>query len=337
MSSSLLPKHFWYEGMNKIKAGKGYINQFTGKQEVLGVQGGPCRICDGTIIALKMSSGNGFEVTSEKVCNKCGLIYPTAYQVLDKRDETIESKYTLYKKTITRSETDDALTKYYNKDGEKLYHSKKRVKPTKPIRKEYVFYRKDYTAYYGTHELWLEDNKPEGNPEDVASDVEQFTHIAGRRPNTVDNWYYGQPGKDEAISSMKKSDAKTMNEYEDDMHRQLGLKSKDKLGVRADQWNRGADEVLKHRLNQYYDYIGICKSMLGLNKQQEDEVKHIIKTRPNILNISRYSYEDIIYHICLRVRLLGMGRKGTSLMNTVRLGDLYNKTLYSLIVQTMDS
>lgn len=83
VGSSYLPKHFWYDGMNKIKAGKGYRNGIP-----LGVKSGPCKECDGEIIAIKIcTSSKGFETTTEKVCNKCGLVYPTSFQIIDKIEE----------------------------------------------------------------------------------------------------------------------------------------------------------------------------------------------------------------------------------------------------------
>jgi hypothetical protein len=68
--SEYLPIHFWYPGMNKIKAGKGYRDG-----RPLGVLSGPCPECTGTIISIKINtSRKGMECTSEKVCDTCGLV-----------------------------------------------------------------------------------------------------------------------------------------------------------------------------------------------------------------------------------------------------------------------
>jgi hypothetical protein len=84
---SYLPKSFHYDGMHKIKAGKGYKH---GKPQ--GVKSGPCDECNGTIISIKMNtSSKGFETTSEKVCDTCGLVYQGAFNVIDKYHENYSS------------------------------------------------------------------------------------------------------------------------------------------------------------------------------------------------------------------------------------------------------
>ena len=75
----MLPLYFHYHGMNKIKAGKGYRDGHP-----IGVIGGRCPECDGHMISIKMNtSSKGFETTSEKVCDTCGLVQPGAFQVLE--------------------------------------------------------------------------------------------------------------------------------------------------------------------------------------------------------------------------------------------------------------
>ena len=62
-----------------VKAGKGYRD---GKP--IGPIGGKCKECDGNVISIKMNtSARGFETTSEKVCDTCGLVVPGAFQVLE--------------------------------------------------------------------------------------------------------------------------------------------------------------------------------------------------------------------------------------------------------------
>lgn len=86
--SEYLPPHFWYHGMNKIKAGKGYRDG-----RPVGPLSGPCPECDGTIISVKMNtSAKGFETTNEKVCDKCGLVIPGAFQVLEPKNDNYKSK-----------------------------------------------------------------------------------------------------------------------------------------------------------------------------------------------------------------------------------------------------
>ena len=85
-----LPKNYHYSGMYKVKAGKGYRRD----GHPVGVMGHKCEECDGTIISLQMNtSSRGFETTSEKVCNKCGLTYPGSFQILEKKDTDYHSKY----------------------------------------------------------------------------------------------------------------------------------------------------------------------------------------------------------------------------------------------------
>lgn len=83
-----LPPHFWYNGMHKVKAGKGYRDG-----RPIGVIGGPCDDCGSDTISIKMNtSSKGFETTSERVCKECGLVHPTSFQVIEKRKE-YKSKY----------------------------------------------------------------------------------------------------------------------------------------------------------------------------------------------------------------------------------------------------
>lgn len=49
--------------------------------------------CDGHIVSVQISSGHGnVQTVSEKVCNKCGLVYNTGFGIIDK----IEEKYTTH-------------------------------------------------------------------------------------------------------------------------------------------------------------------------------------------------------------------------------------------------
>lgn len=91
--SEYLPKHFWYPGMNKAKAGKGYRD---GKP--VGTLGMQCQECEGTVINIRICYGMGsegdesdaknvMETTTEKVCDTCGLVYQGAYQTLDRYDD----------------------------------------------------------------------------------------------------------------------------------------------------------------------------------------------------------------------------------------------------------
>lgn len=90
--TAMLPKNFWYDGMFKVKAGKGYLD-LKGGSRVVGPLSGPCSECDGTVVSIKMNtSSKGFETTSEKVCNKCGLVVPGAFQVLESKPD-YKSKY----------------------------------------------------------------------------------------------------------------------------------------------------------------------------------------------------------------------------------------------------
>lgn len=271
---SYLPKNAHYYGMDKIKGGKGYKKD--GKP--IGILGGKCPECEGTIIKLQMNtSRKGMECTSEKVCDTCGIVVDTAYIVLNKI--------------------------------EKEYHS----------------------LTFKTHEDWVEYAKEQDKKgqtgdilEGTCAATESFAHIFGRRMNDFEaDGDSGSLGKGSTFhlkgNNDKYGEQKTL-------YKQLGMKTN-----LAEYWNRGSEDVLKHRHKQYEDYIGVCKSILGMHNGQVEEVKYIIYNEPNILNISRYSFEDIIFHICVYVKLLGMGRKGTRMMNTIRLEEQYNSTLYKVI------
>jgi len=78
-----LPKDFHYYGMNKIKGGKGYR-----EGHPIGIIGGPCPECEGTVVNLQMNtSSRGMECTSEKVCDTCGLIIDGAFSIYRHRFE----------------------------------------------------------------------------------------------------------------------------------------------------------------------------------------------------------------------------------------------------------
>lgn len=73
-----------------IKAGKGYDEHGHPRGPI----GGKCSECDGDIISIKMNtSRKGFETTSEKVCNRCGLVVPGAFQTLDHNPNDYRGKY----------------------------------------------------------------------------------------------------------------------------------------------------------------------------------------------------------------------------------------------------
>lgn len=79
-----LPLNYMYYGYDKIKAGKGYNKDGTPR----GVLSGKCSECDGQVISIKMNtSSRGFETTSEKVCDKCGLTVPGSFQVLEAKED----------------------------------------------------------------------------------------------------------------------------------------------------------------------------------------------------------------------------------------------------------
>jgi hypothetical protein len=262
-----LHPNFWYHGMNKIKAGKGYRNDIP-----LGPIGGKCSECDGDIISIKMNtSAKGFETTSEKVCNKCGLIVPGAFQTLEPKGE--------YK-----------------------------------------------ARYYATHDEWVEAMKPkEPEDDDIAWDNELFEHFTGRRP-----------GDDEEYEiSYIAQKSQTFEEYidkKDSLDYHLGLKSKWKLGVRAEDWNRGTKERMQHKLKQQYNYLDICKTQLGMNNNQVDSVRYIINTKGVKEFHRQTSYEDIIAHICLVVMSYSMKPQRFSvLVREYKRYNTYNRVLYQRI------
>lgn len=267
---SYLPYNFHYYGMDKLKGGKGYKKDGT----PIGIIGGPCPECEGTIINLQINtSSRGMETTSEKVCDMCGLIIDGAFNISRHKYEPFE----------LREQPD--------------YH-------TRP---------------FDTHEDWLERMKEldsrQGNPEDIAVETEIYTHVTGHRPD------------DDTVIEGNGSGYKEhgIGNQDENLARALGLKTKN-----AANYGNKHKDVQEYRKKQYYDYIDICKSTLHMHRGQVAEARYIIDNEPSLMKLP-YPYEDIIYHMCLRLRLLGMGRKGTKLMNSERLGDRYNKTVYSAV------
>lgn len=86
---SYLPIEFHYYGMDKVKGGKGYKKDGT----PIGIIGGPCIECDGTVINVQMNtSSRGMETTAEKVCDTCGLVQNGPFMVLGKIEQDYHTK-----------------------------------------------------------------------------------------------------------------------------------------------------------------------------------------------------------------------------------------------------
>lgn len=86
---SYLPYNYHYYGMDKVKGGKGYKKDGT----PIGIIGGPCIECDGTVINVQMNtSSRGMETTAEKVCNTCGLVQNGPFMVLGKIEQDYHTK-----------------------------------------------------------------------------------------------------------------------------------------------------------------------------------------------------------------------------------------------------
>lgn len=282
-----------YKGKTGIAKGhpkgvkKGKCNQYTLNKPIQTRYGILPTKCDGTIIAVKITTNNkGFDTTSEEVCNKCGHVIQTAMQVIGKKPH--------YYKTIK----------------------------------------------FTSHEDWLKRNynKMEGNPEDICSDAETAVHVTGSRLNTIDNHFYGSAGEEEVdnVTFGNFSTAPDFEIYNKKIAKELGLKAYGRFRGKSQCWNRGTEERMHLKKKCQENYVDICKTNFGLTTGQADEVKYVLERYPSFLKMP-YDYEDIIFHISMYIILNKMGKKGTALMNTIRLGKLYNKQLYSIIKQKMNT
>lgn len=255
-------KNYQYtRGYKLAKMGKGYRDG-----RPLGPIGGPCNECGGNIISIRMcTSAKGFETTSEKVCDTCGLVVPGSFQVLEPKED--------YK-----------------------------------------------TKYYQTHQDWLNDNKPDFDFDDTDMYFENYYNL------------YGGKNKGENI--------KFLNEFTR-IPRRLMEATK-----RLEATNESKKMPMKEWRNKEYheiadDYI----HELGLNKLDAADVYYIIDNRGSEFD-TRYQMEDIIHCICLAVRVGEHRDKDSVSLSKQKKGGLiykygsrkgYNKQLYSLIVQTLNS
>lgn len=322
----MLPKYFWYHGMNKIKAGKGYMD---GKP--LGVIGDNCTECDGLIIKLQMNtSSKGFETTSESVCDKCGLVEGGPFMVMETRSDPKYPKLQRHHEVV--EEEDLALRKYTNDKGEELYkkrqmsifdighgrekHYHETPAPTGAPNIEKTMYKVSYEHYHETHKEWLDCNTPEGLP--TLQDLDLKMGVNEDVPDLP------EPLMD--IYEWTAKEIKTGYE--------MGTLTNPK---RAVLYNRPDEERKAYEVGQQKRYADVVASRMQLNKFQREQVEYIMEI-PNILNISRYSYEEVIEHICLYVisRSIKPQRYSVYVREYKRYND-YNKRLYELIKGKLDN
>lgn len=202
-----------------------------------------------------------------------------------------------------------------------------------------------HSLTFKTHEDWIEyakEQEQKGQTGDIlegtCAATESFAHVTGERMNAA-----GDDGRNDGIAdhdsgiwgkgSSMETDAYRRNHYHEDLARALKLNN-----WNAENWGRDSEGVLKHRHKQYEDYIGVCKSIMGMHNGQVEEVKYIIETEPNILNIQRYSYEDIISHICLVVMSTSYNnyRKWNAFIARYSIGNRYNKTLFNAVAAKLN-
>jgi hypothetical protein len=283
--SEYLPKNYWYPGMNKGKAGKGYRNDIP-----LGILGGPCEgswinpKCTGTIISLKMNiSSRGFETTSEKVCETCGALYPSPYQL---GGGVTPDKPPKRKKYHTKTtEIDDALTKYYNTDGKEIYAKKveldkesgrtKKHFLTKNVRLGEIKtteYEIEYDHYWETHESWFNDNTNEPTHE---PDSSSESYKEGEEPEVLKDMFYWTEEQVRIGKKLKLANPKHTIYY-----------------------NRSKEEKAEYDLALRMRMVEAIASGMELNKLQVDQVKYVIKKHPGLMKIDS-SIEDIITCVCV--------------------------------------
>jgi hypothetical protein len=79
-------------------------------------------------------------------------------------------------------------------------------------------------------------------------------------------------------------------------------------------------------------------SDMQMNKLQVEKVKYVLDEYPNILNIQRYSYEEIIEHLCLYVMSKSYSnyRQWNAFIARYSIVNNYNKTLYNVIKEKLD-
>jgi len=173
-----------------------------------------------------------------------------------------------------------------------------------------------HTRPYTSHEQWLEEMKKQetrqGNPEDIAIECELEEHETGHRKQTEDDYTYGE--------------TETRYKNINDINIRLNL-AIDRLAStnesKKQPWQDWKDA-------QYKDLVDDYAMELGLLKYQIADVKWIIDHRYNMFD-TRYKMEDIIYHICLYMKVLQLSRKATGILKEARLQGRYNRTLYHLV------
>ena len=270
-SGEYLPKPYHYHGMSKIKAGKGYRHG-----NPLGILGGPCKIedCTGTIISLKMNiSARGFETTSEKVCDTCGTIYPSPYQLGIKIVKDKPPK--LHKHHIEKEEEDLALRKYYNSKGEELYHKRNGPYPDGPPEIKKTKYKIEYDYYYYNHDLWkgANSNEPTHEPD---SSSESFDDT--NKPEPLKDMYYWTQEQVQILGNTYRAKQAIYN-------------------------NRSKKEVKEYETALRMRLAEAIASGMELNRLQVDQVKYIIDKYGIEYKYRRGTYpmEEVIECLCIYV------------------------------------
>jgi hypothetical protein len=168
-SNTLLPPSFWYDGMDKIKAGKGYR-----KGVPLGRIGPPCDECKTPIIHISICvSSRGSEFITEKVCPNCGLVHGELHYDCNK-------EYIIQMNGSSKGVYRPNTQRKYGGSFKRLEKAKHRLNRTNASKKqpmkewrntEYHLIAEDYI-----HELGL--NKPD------ARDVHYYIDHRGNTLNT---------------------------------------------------------------------------------------------------------------------------------------------------------
>ena len=171
--------------------------------------------------------------------------------------------------------------------------------------------------YSKTHEEWIEQNTPDLDYDDVDSQLEASANYNGHRENTDDAEGYG----DEYVSNhVNKDYAKRI---QDAMYRLAAVPQS--MHISSSLRNKH-----KHML-----LVDDYAHELEMLPYQVADVKWIINHYPSILKMP-YKIEKVLYNLCLYIRILGMGRKGTGIVNKARLVEEYDSTIYKTMRSTLN-
>lgn len=272
------------------KLGKGYRDN-----KPIGIVAGICDECGGDVIALQMcTSKRGFSVSSEKVCQDCGLLAPQSF-ILDHPITYESPKQPKYNEEYTSNDESDTIYKWkIDKTKEpyadfkdyiryktstlicpKSYHTLRVYGLHKNIDPQIIEYIYNEECFYKTHKDWYEDNSPTGFTHEGIDDTYEYKlQIAGERP--------GPHSYNTSYESSNKSTGRL----------KAAMSRESRVGAMRHTPMKIWVEL------QYKELIMDYAHEIGMNTIQIEEVEYIMKNRGSDFD-TRYKMEDILFCICV--------------------------------------